>query len=189
MSSHTVEIWTIELNEPRPLVLSPDELERAARFHFARDRERWSRARSALRAILAGCAGAAPLDLRFTLGPHGKPALAEHTGLEFNLSHARDYALIAVSRDIPVGVDIQDIRPKADMAVLLRRLGEADAGTTAELYARWARREARSKAAGGALFHPPSPDIRAVDLAAPEGYAAAVALQGREPCPRYWLGR
>jgi phosphopantetheinyl transferase len=92
-----------------------------------------------------------------------------------------------VTRDVPVGVDIQEIRPHADMAALLRRLGETDlpSGTT-ELYARWVRREALSKASGGALFDPPLPDIHAANLDAPEGYAAAVALCGFDPQPVYF---
>jgi len=183
VTSHPVDIWKVALSDAMRLVLSAEEAERAARFRFPKDRERWSRARSALRMVLAKYARVQPDELRFAIGPHGKPALVEAAGIEFNLSHARDYALVAVSRNVPVGVDIQDIRPGTDMALLLRRLGESGDGGTAELYARWARREARSKAAGGALFDPLPPDIRAVDLPVPEGYAAAVALCGFEPCP------
>jgi phosphopantetheinyl transferase len=186
-SNHPVDIRTISLTASHPVVLSADEAERAGRFHFARDRERWSRAHSALRAILSGYLGVAALDLRFAIGRQGKPFLPEHSGVEFNLSHSGDYALVAIARGVPVGVDIQEIRPQADMAVLLRRLSESDlpAGT-AELYSRWVRREARSKAAGGALFDPPSPEIYAEDLEAPEGYAAAVALRGFTPLPVYF---
>jgi len=186
MIPHPVDIWTIPLTQPHPVLLSADEAARAARFHAAKDREHWSRSHSALRTILASYAGVGPLDLQFAIGPHGKPGLPEHAGIEFNLSHARDYAIIAVTRDVPVGVDIQDIRPKTDISALLRRLGEPDhEGTLLELYGRWTRREARSKAAGGALFDSPLPDIHALDINAPEGYAAAVALRGFEPRPTY----
>ena len=175
------------MTSSRPVLLSADEEERAGRFHFERDRERWSRAHSALRAILADYLQVAPLELRFATGTHGKPYLPEHSGLEFNLSHSGDYALIAVSRDVPVGADIQEIRLHADMAGLLRRLGETDLPPgNADLYSRWVRREARSKAAGGALFDAPSPDIYAADLRAPEGYAAAVALRDFAPQPVYF---
>ena len=54
--------------------------------------------------------------------------------------------MIAVTRSIPVGVDIERIRPNIDMAPLLRRLGETDLpDTTQQLYQMWTRREAKSK--------------------------------------------
>ena len=181
-----VEIRIILLTESRPVLLTAQEAGRAGRFHFERDRIRWTRARSALRGILAEAADASPLELEFALGPHGKPSLPAHPGLEFNLSHSGDYALVAIARDCPVGVDIQQIREKIDMSAMLRRLGENDLPSDpAELFHRWTRREARSKAAGGALFDPPAPDIFAANLIAPDGYSAAVALRGFEPQPVY----
>lgn len=100
-------------------------------------------------------------------------------GIEFNLSHAGDFAMIAVTETVPVGIDIERIRPEIEIAKLLDRLGETDLPQTIpELYARWTRREARTKAVGGQLFAAPTEDIHAVDLAAPEGYCAAVAARG-----------
>jgi phosphopantetheinyl transferase len=94
--------------------------------------------------------------------------------------------MIAVSRSIPVGVDIERIRQKIDMVPLLHRLGETDLpGETQQLYQVWTRREAKSKAAGGALFDKPADNICAVDVTAPTGYAASVALVGYEPEVRY----
>ena len=85
-----------------------------------------------------------------------------------------------------MGVDIERIRPDVDMAPLLHRLGETDLpDETQQLYQVWTRREAKSKAAGGALFDKPSDNICAVDLTAPPGYAASVALVGYEPDVRY----
>jgi 4'-phosphopantetheinyl transferase len=171
-----VEIWTVPLAIARSGLLSKEETARAARFHSEKDRVYWTNARLALRDILAEYAGESPDSLRFIFNQHGKPALESHTEIEFNLSHAGDYALIAVSRSAPVGVDIERIRPNVDIAALLRRLGETDLpATIPELYQRWTQREARSKAAGGQLFIPPPPDICAIDVPAPEGYAASVA--------------
>lgn len=186
MTKSPVDVWTISLTVSRAVILSPDEAARAARFHFEADCVSWSRARSALRAVLAGYAKRAPEDLAFDIGEHGKPALRGYADLQFNLSHAGDWALIAVSHVIPVGVDIERIRPKVDIAALLRRLGETDLpeGLPA-LYQAWTTREARSKAAGGALFDTPAAAIRVQALTAPEGYAAAVALHGADPEATY----
>jgi 4'-phosphopantetheinyl transferase len=172
--------------DPRPKILSEDEAARAARFRFESDRVRWVRARSALRTILAEYAGDSPDSLSFNYGEHGKPALLLITDLHFNLSHSGDYAMIAVARSAPVGVDIERLRPNIDMAALLRRLGETDLpATVSELYRAWTRREAKTKATGAPLFEKPSLEVRAIDVAAPEGYAASVALVGSEPAVQY----
>ncbi len=184
IDSRPVDIWLVSLDAPRPLVLSPAERERAARFLRDDDRAHWSRARTALRAVLASYAGCDPLDLAFAIGPHGKPSL--HAGLQFNLSHAGEWALIAVCPDIPVGIDIERCRGDIDIARLLTRLGEIDLPESrAALYQRWTVREASSKARGAPLFEPIDPRIRSVPLAAPAGYAAALAMPDFTPQPIY----
>jgi 4'-phosphopantetheinyl transferase len=189
MNKFPVDVWAVSLVQPTPSHLSEDEAARAKRFKFEDDRVRWTRARSSLRLILSRYAGEDPGRLSFNYGAHGKPSLQPYSDVEFNLSHAGEWAMIAVTRGVPVGVDIEKIRPKVDMAALLRRLGETDLPQTEpELYQRWTSREAKSKAAGGALFDPPPENICAVRLQAPEGYAAAVAIVGYEPGIRYCAG-
>ena len=185
MEKTHVDVWTIPLGSPSPSYLSPDEVERANRFKFEKDRVRWTRARSALRLVLSRYAGEDPVRLTFTYGKHGKPALP-FTDVEFNLSHSGDWAMIAVTRAIQVGVDIEQIRANIEMAPLLERLGETDlSGTPRQLFQVWTRREAKTKAAGGALFDQPGDDISVTDLEAPEGYAASLALVDGEPSIHY----
>ena len=180
------DVWTIALEEPREIALSPDEHARANRFHFERDRVHWTNAHSALRTILSEYLNTAPLAISFAIGPHGKPAVQ---GIEFNLSHSSGWAMIAVSRNGPVGIDVESIRPKVDMARLLARIGEMQlTGSRKELFQVWARREARTKAAGGPLMEIPTGDFRVVDLVAPEGFAAALAMEGSDPQVRYCGG-
>lgn len=177
-----MDVWTVSLAVPRPITLSAAEAERAARFRFEDDRVRWTRAHSALRTILADYAGVEAEQLCFEAGPHGKPSLVGVTGVEFNLSHAGDWAMIAVCRIAPVGIDLERHRPKIDLAPLLARLGETNLPTShAELLQAWTDREAKSKAAGGALFDQPSARARVVPVRAPENYAASVALIGYIP--------
>jgi 4'-phosphopantetheinyl transferase len=186
METSAVDLWTIPLTRESPTHLSEDEVARAKHFRFEEDRVRWIRARSWLRLILSRYAGDDPARLVFRYGKHGKPSLLPFTEIEFNLSHAGDWAMIAVAQSVPVGVDIERVRANVDMAALLRRLGETDLPQgEPELYQVWTRREARTKAEGGPLFTKPADDTRAIDVAAPTGYTASVALVGHEPVVRY----
>jgi 4'-phosphopantetheinyl transferase len=179
MKSFRADVWTVALDEPREVVLSQEEQARAARFRFERDRVRWSHAHSALRTILARYVGRPAGELQFAVGPHGKPAIE---GVEFNLSHAGEWAMIAVSGCRPVGIDVEGVRAGGDIAKLLSRIGESEVeGSREELFQVWARREARTKAIGGPLMEMPSANVRVVDLVAPAGFVAALAMPDCEP--------
>lgn len=168
------------------MLLSSEEEQRAARFYFEQDRLRWARARSALRQVLSKELALEPLALEFTLGTHGKPSL-RGGGIEFNLSHSGVWALIAISHSSLVGIDIERVRKTADIGRLLRRVGEEapPEDSREALFQRWASREARTKATGTPLMETPADDVFSCDLEAPDGYAAAVALQGALPVAVY----
>ncbi len=184
MPQTPIEIWTISLDTPRPIVLSGEEQERAARFHFERDRVRWSRARSALRTVLANYVDAAPESLHFRYGEHGKPTL--DGSIEFSLSHSGGWAMIAIARETPVGIDLEEVREKVDIAKLLRRIGEeGSGGTTAELFHEWTRREASTKVLGIPLMQKPAGNLHVADVRAPDGFAASVAVLGGFPIIDY----
>src|SRR5947209_19745515 len=90
-----VHVWSVDLDPPTAgaealaATLSSDERDRAARFHFDRDRRRFVHARGALRSVLAAYVNATPSELSFAYGAHGKPALGgNYAGrLSFNVSH------------------------------------------------------------------------------------------------------
>jgi 4'-phosphopantetheinyl transferase len=181
-----VDIWTVALEAFAENLLSAEEAARAARFHFERDCRHWTAARSALRRVLANRLRVKPAEIEFTLGPHGKPAV---DGVQFNISHSHGWAMIAISESAPVGVDLEAIRERVDMAKLLERLHETDLpAERPALFQRWTEREARTKAIGSPLMERPPDHIHAVPLHAPEGFAAAVALMGALPVPRYCDG-
>jgi 4'-phosphopantetheinyl transferase len=186
VNSHTVDVWLVQLDAPRRAVLTPEEEERAARFRFEADRRHWANARSALRMTLAKYVAIPPGEIQFSFGPYGKPAAA---GIEFNLSHAKNWATIAVSHGVPVGVDIECIRDNVEMATILERIGETQTrGSKEELFRIWTRREARTKALGSALMEIPPANVIATDILAPDGFAAAVALVDHWPAVRYCGG-
>ena len=94
-------------------LLAPDELERAGRFAFPRDAERYVAARAGLRRCLAQRLGVDPRHLVFAADDYGKPRLVEPAGstLGFNVSHGRDRSLVAVAATGSLGVDIEEHRP------------------------------------------------------------------------------
>lgn len=88
--------------------LSPAERGRAARLVPQAGR-RFVAGRGQLRWLLAGIFGAPPESLAIEAGPAGKPILGgRHAGrCHFNVSHSRDRALVAISAQVPVGIDIE----------------------------------------------------------------------------------
>lgn len=99
----------------------PDVGERTrARAHtFADDRLRRLHCRGMLRILLGRYLARSPQCLRFVDNEFGKPALAESDGLHFNLSHARDLAVIGLTRGGPIGVDVERIRPLVNRDALV----------------------------------------------------------------------
>lgn len=167
LDAASVHVWRIALAVPdaeqaeRAAVLAPAERARAARFHFERDRRRWTAARGAVRAVLAGYAGVPAAALAFRVGPHGKPALdgpAARAGLDFNVSHSGDLALCVVTRARAVGVDVEAVRPDFATGEVARRffapaevaaLEALPPGERVEaFFACWTRKEAYIKARG-----------------------------------------
>ncbi|WP_374567987.1 4'-phosphopantetheinyl transferase superfamily protein [Ideonella sp.] len=170
------EVWCAELDRwPTPTELgwlSADEHRRARAFAFERDRRRFLTAHVALRAVLAGHLGVAASALEFERGEFGKPRLRS-SGLQFNLSHGEDLALIALTgADTGVGVDVEQPRPVNDLRALAQALfteneqrqvfAETGAGVTRAFFTCWTRKEACLKAVGwGLSVEPASIDVGA----------------------------
>jgi 4'-phosphopantetheinyl transferase len=167
-SAEPCRLWRIDLDQPvdaaARAALSPEEVARAGRFVFARDRDRYVAAHAALRHLLAASADEAP-RLRFAAGPFGKPRLAGRGGAHFNLSHSQGVALVAISAQAEVGVDVEVLRPMPDAQALAGvYFTQAEQQALAACHARggdaardraflvcWSRKEACLKALGTGL--------------------------------------
>jgi phosphopantetheinyl transferase len=127
-------------------------------------------ARWALRSVLSQYLDEDPAAIELRLGERGKPMLADpDVALHFNLSHSGGLVLIAVCRDLEVGVDIQWMRKPRGRE------------RPAEFYAEWTRREAIAKCHGVGLWGPlPDTPIAVCELNVEPGYAAALAVAGEE---------
>lgn len=163
-----VHVWELPLDQSPPNavdLLDATEQARAQRFVHALHRTRYIAAHAWLRRILGRYLDRAPQDLRFDIGPYGKPELrplqpdkSQPAPLRFNLSHSNDIALLAVSTGVDVGVDIEAIRPDLPDATLaagvltaleLAELEQLPTSQRAEVFfACWARKEACMKALG-----------------------------------------
>jgi 4'-phosphopantetheinyl transferase len=172
MSRPTLEpglahVWRLVLDDERMAtvfreLLSDEERERADRFYTAELRRRYTVAHGWTRHILAEYVGIAPHALRFSEGEFGKPSLA-NPGAEttfFNLSHSAGLGLLAVSRDGPIGVDVERWDRQSDYLDLAERFfspserGELEtlardtSALVAGFFAAWTRKEAYIKATG-----------------------------------------
>ncbi len=168
LSSSRIDVWIIDLEKHAysdgfyRQLLSSDEIQRAERFKVESKRNEFITARGCLRAILSSALNAAPKELQFSENEHGKPYLnapcpsAEQ--IRFNVSHSHDFALIAVSLNRALGVDIEKIRNKIDYAPLAERFFHpVETQNIMDLplekrlgafYSCWARKEALLKAVG-----------------------------------------
>lgn len=202
-----VDVWRADLaagGERERALLAPAERERAARFVRAEDGERWATARGILRALLGSCLDADPRGLSFVAGMHGKPLLIGSNGepgrLRFNLSHSGDVALLAVTLEREVGVDVELPRRTVDAVAIARRvLGDAEAERLRaldepvrqhEFLRAWVRWEAvlkcRGTGIGAAAASPAESDPWVCELDPGPPAAAALAVE-RGPCEvRRW---
>ena len=159
-------------------LLSSHERMRAKSFHSRRDAESFAISHGLLRIVLASYANVSPERLEFAISAAGKPSVCspkEAVSLKFSLSHSEDIALIAISRDVEIGVDIEFIRDDFEFAPVLEsiaaKINAADLQAVDDpptFYRLWTRLEAATKAYGSGL-----------DVGFPKNTALALAGQAR----------
>lgn len=203
-----IQAWHVDLgtagdDDRLDALLSPAERRRCAAMSGARRCE-YRASHAAARCILGGITGRRPAELRWRCSASGKPGPVDGTGLHWSLSHAAGRALVAVSADGTVGVDLvraQDLRAPVRVAERFFTPAEAErvrsaapprqAAACARLLA---RKEAALKTDGLRLAEGLGIDVRGEvgtdpsgrewtvrDLEAPPGWAAALA--SRRPAP------
>ncbi len=212
MPPDEIQVWLIPLPDIAQYpsasadLLSVEEAARAARFIFPRDRARFIVAHAALREILGSCTGQDAKSLVIGVAEKGKPYLAEHPRVRFNLSHSGSFAMLAVALDREVGVDIECIKPQRSTDSIAERffapaevrdlLATPEDRRVAAFFACWSRKEAYIKARGLGLGIPldsfqvslgENAELLAAEdrdrwsmyaLKAPDGYAAALVAEG-----------
>src|SRR5215207_1379669 len=173
LADHEVHVWRAQIELPSPQVqqlsgiLTEDELDRARRFYFEIDRQRFITARGTLRSILSRYIPASPGHLRFYYNQYSKPSLAPEfssTLLNFNLSHSGSMALFAVTRNMEIGVDVERVHSDFEYEEIAKRFFSVNEVATLRtiptekkleaFYNCWTRKEAYIKARGKGLSLP-----------------------------------
>jgi len=116
--SNEVHVWRVTLDIDATIVhslfatLCATEKQRAERFYLQLHGDRFIVSRGVLRKVLASYLQIQPNEIDFSYNSHGKPSLvvADAEPLRFNLSHSQELALIAVTQNCNVGVDLEYIR-------------------------------------------------------------------------------
>lgn len=131
LEPYAVHLWGIELEGSLRCVdrclgwLDEAERQRAIRLIREQDRQHYVLAHGGLRAVLSRYLGVSPCLVSLRRSEAGKPFLMknahEHSTITFNLSHAHNRALIAVSKAQEVGVDLEWLRSNVDVLKLSER--------------------------------------------------------------------
>jgi 4'-phosphopantetheinyl transferase len=208
-----VHVWRASLTQPQDRLqhwretLAQDEIERARRFHFERDRGHFIAARGILRQILGRYLNTEPHRLNFNYTYYGKPSLTDDSGgeeLRFNLSHAGELALYAVSHSRELGVDVEKILPDIEhREIATRFFSETEVAALCALPPRlqqqafflcWTRKEAYIKGIGEGLSLPlnsfdvslaPGEPATLLGVRGDERESARWTLRALEPGPDY----
>jgi 4'-phosphopantetheinyl transferase len=160
--------------------LSPEERQRADRYHRPLDRGRFVEARGWLRRLLAHQLRCAPSEVPIVTDDLGKPGIAG-SDLRFSAARSTGIALYATSWTMDVGVDIESIQATADVdGIAARFFTRAEQRALASLppaqrrdasFRCWTRKEAYGKGIGTGLDFP----LGSIDVWPDDGRSAKVS--------------
>ena len=167
VDSGHVDVWRIptRIDESRltyfESVLSEAQRKRAARLRIAEKRHQYVIAHGLTRRILGHALSVSPAEIEFSRGPKGKPYIGGELaaeGLQFNMTHTSHMALIALTREREVGIDIERVRQNLQWEKLAKRYFSPDEYKSFEVqpandrlrvfFVCWTRKEAVLKAIG-----------------------------------------
>ena len=167
LAPEVLHVWSIRLTQSDDVVraleghLSVDEARRADRYRRELDRTRYVVAHGALRELLADYTVQTPRNISFGHTATGKPFLIDDQGeqrLRFNLSHAGEWAIVALASSMEVGIDIEQIDSDVSVEAVAERFfsrSEFEAlqevpseQRTLAFFTAWTRKEAYVKARG-----------------------------------------
>jgi 4'-phosphopantetheinyl transferase len=171
-----VEVWTAfadriqdpELISRYRVLMSVDEREREARFHFAVDRHRYLVTRALMRTTLSLYRPDIPPNAwSFRANAYGRPRItnAEVGSIDFNVSHSGNVVALAVGNALEIGFDLEviaDRSPPIELANEFFAMKEAaslrslpPAAQAMRFLELWTLKESFIKACGKGFSIPP----------------------------------
>jgi 4'-phosphopantetheinyl transferase len=196
LTGNEVHVWRLSLNASQEMIeklrqyLAADERARAERFRFAKDRNQFIIGRGVLRVLLGRYLDCEPQQIHFAYSSYGKPGLdgsQAEAGLQFNLSHSHQLALLAFTYGRQIGIDIEYMRSDVEFEQLAERffspdectvlLGISPALRPETFYNCWTRKEAYIKARGEGLSMP----LDQFDVSLRPGEPAALLRSRKDP--------
>jgi 4'-phosphopantetheinyl transferase len=195
-------IWLLDLDTIKadlsPLLCADEQSRRQSMAREA-DRRRFTNARGCLRFILSAYLRLPAESIRFSYSAKGKPQLtAVAAPLHFNLSHSGALALLAVSADAPVGIDLERELARDNLRKIAHKVFGPEWIDAIEpvddlrfrraFFKQWTQHEARVKAIGEGVFSRGSRQrtIPCVNFTPREGWCAAIAVDGDLPSVENW---
>ncbi|MFA8016387.1 4'-phosphopantetheinyl transferase family protein [Bremerella cremea] len=129
IGTNDLHLWRVSLEDGLADVdqlhksLSDAEQLRASKFFTENLAQQYVVYHAALRDILSRYLGVTPSKIAYQASGYGKPnVITGQAGpLQFNLTHSSELAVVAVTRDAEVGVDIERIREVRSFASMLER--------------------------------------------------------------------
>ena len=154
-------------------ILVAEELSRADRLRDRQKKNQFISARAHLRVILGEYLQVKPNQVQFQYNEFGKPSLSEQhqSSLSFNLSHSVQWGVLAVAKQMDVGVDVENIDIELRFSQLASSyfndqekfsLGQySTIRKRRGFYRLWTRKEAQLKLLGAGFTISPRVNIQA----------------------------
>ena len=168
--SGEIHAWRIDLPdftgaEPQlRQLLSGDELQRADKYHFEKDRSNFIIRRGVLRMILGSYLDIQPAELNFIYNDFDRPALEVDKLIHFNASSSCGMGIVATTLNARIGIDVEFADrefPSMEIAKRyfsndeIRAIRDLPSGLqTAAFFDCWTKKEAFVKAVGEGMSHP-----------------------------------
>lgn len=168
--ANNIHIWYIPLNIETPFshvfsILSTDEQEKANNFYFEKHKKHYVYRRFALRKILSKYYNIDPKTISFSYNDYQKPYIEDNIHLlQFNMSASNIMAMLAITKNDLLGIDIECIKPIDDIINIAKQFFSSKEISNFLLipeykkleafYTIWTRKEAFIKAIGDGLSYP-----------------------------------
>ncbi|MHA1984746.1 MAG: 4'-phosphopantetheinyl transferase family protein [Candidatus Hodarchaeales archaeon] len=131
ISDQEVHIWTVTLSnqvvstDEIKSILSYSELRKIDEFNVVSDKERYTYYRGLLRLILSKYLTIQPEKIIINISEKGRPFIKD-SDINFNISHKGDFAVVAVTKNCEIGIDVENLDDNVNYFRLIERFFTVD---------------------------------------------------------------